>query len=115
MAKQEKPQKPKRSKSKRLNAGTKKEWEAILREVEKQEVPITLLESMIVNLKDGTQVVIDIRNLLAEGVDPDELKDQLDERLETLDDYIDDVDFYISVDEVRKTVQTATDQLLKNL
>lgn len=115
MAKQEKPQKPKRPKSKRLNAGTKKEWEAILREVEKQEVPITLLESMIVNLKDGTQVVIDIRNLLAEGVDPDELKDQLDERLETLDDYIDDVDFYISVDEVRKTVQTATDQLLKNL
>ena len=105
----------KRPKSKRLNAGTKKEWEAILREVEKQEVPITLLESMIVNLKDGTQVVIDIRNLLAEGVDPDELKDQLDERLETLDDYIDDVDFYISVDEVRKTVQTATDQLLKNL
>ena len=66
-------------------------------------------------LKDGTQVVIDIRNLLAEGVDPDELKDQLGERLETLDDYIDDVDFYISVDEVRKTVQTATDQLLKNL
>lgn len=115
MAKQEKPQKPKRSKSKRLNAGTKKEWESILRDVEKQEVPIGMLESMIVNLKDGTQVVIDIRVLIAEGVDPDELKDHIDERLEALDDYIDDVDFYISVDEVRKTVQTATNQLLKNL
>ena len=112
---QEKPQKPKRPKSKRLNVGTKKEWEAILRDVEKHEVPIGMLESLTVNLRDGTQVVIDIKELLAEGVDPDELKQQIDERLEALDDYIEDVDFYISVDEVRKTVQTATDQLLKNL
>ena len=115
MAKQEKPQKPKRSKSKRLNAGTKKEWEAILREVDKHEVPIGMLECMVVNLKDGTQVSIEIKELLAEGADPDELKDHIDERLETLDDIINDVDFYISVDQVRKLVQPATDQLLKNL
>ena len=115
MAKQQEPKKPKRPKSKKLNVGTKKEWEAILRDVEKHEVPIGMLESLTVNLRDGTQVVIDIKELLAEGVDPDELKQQIDERLEALDDYIEDVDFYISVDEVRKTVQTATDQLLKNL
>lgn len=115
MAKQEKPQKPKRSKSKRLNAGTKKEWEAILRDVDKHEVPIGMLESMTVNLKDGTQVNIEIRDLIAEGADPDELKDHIDERLEALDDIIQDVDFYISLDEVRKTVKPAVDQLLKNL
>lgn len=115
MAKQQEPKKPKRSKSKRLNAGTKKEWEAILREVDKHEVPIGMLECMVVNLKDGTQVSIEIKELLAEGADPDELKDHIDERLETLDDIINDVDFYISVDQVRKLVQPATDQLLKNL
>ena len=115
MAKQQEPKKPKRPKSKKLNVGTKKEWEAILRDVEKHEVPIGMLESMTVNLKDGTQVNIYIKDLLAEGADPDDLKDHIDERLEALDDIIQDVDFYISVEEVRKTVQPATDQLLKNL
>lgn len=115
MAKQQEPKKPKRPKSKKLNVGTKKEWEAILRDVEKHEVPIGMLESMTVNLKDGTQVNIYIKDLLAEGADPDDLKDHIDERLEALDDIIQDVDFYISVEEVRRTVQPATDQLLKNL
>jgi len=112
---QEKPQKPKRPKSKRLNVSSKKEWERILKDVDKQDVPIGMLESLVVNLRDGTQVIIDIRELIAEGVDPDDLKNHIDERLEALDDYIEDVDFYISLDEVRKTVQPATDQLLKNL
>lgn len=112
---QEKPQKPKRPRSKRLNVSNKKEWERILRDVDKQEVPIGMLESLTVNLKDGTQVFINIQELLAEGADPDTLKEHIDERLDALDDIIDDVDFYISLEEVRKTVQPATDVLLKNL
>jgi len=115
MAKQQEPKKPKRPRSKKLNAGTKKEWEAILRDVEKHEVPIGMLESMTVNLKDGTQVSIYIRDLLSDGADPDDFKDHIDESFEALDDIIQDVDFYISVDEVRRTVQPAVDQLLKNL
>ena len=115
MAQQEKPQKPKRPKSKRLNVSKKKEWEAILRQVDKQDVPISMLECIVVSLNDGTEVVIDIKELLAEGADPDSLSNHLEERLDALDHIIQDVDFYISVDEVRKTVQPATDNLLKNL
>jgi hypothetical protein len=111
----EKPQKPKRSKSKRLNVSSKKQWEAILKDVEKDDVPINLLESLVVNLVDGSEVVIDIKELIAEGADPDTLKSHIDERLEALDHIIRDVDFYISVDTVRKTVQPATDNILKNL
>ena len=111
----EKPQKPKRSKSKRLNVSSKKQWEAILKDVEKDDVPISLLESLVVNLVDGSEVVIDIKELIAEGADPDTLKSHIDERLESLDHIIRDVDFYISVDTVRKTVQPATDNILKNL
>lgn len=111
----EKPQKPKRQKSKRLNVSSKKQWEAILKDVEKDDVPINLLESLVVNLVDGTEVVIDIKELIAKGADPDTLKSHIDERLESLDHIIRDVDFYISVDTVRKTVQPATDNILKNL
>ena len=112
---QEKPQKPKRPKSKRLNLSNKKQWEALLREVDKQDVPIDMLEALVVNLTDGTQVTINIKELLAEGADPDALSEHIEERLEALDHIIEDVDFYISVDEVRKAVQPATDSLLKNL
>jgi hypothetical protein len=53
--------------------------------------------------------------MLAEGADPDFLKTHLDERLDSLDHIIEDVDFYVNVDEVRKTVQPLTDHILKNL
>lgn len=112
---QEKPQKPKRRKSKRLNVSTRKEWEQILKDVDKEDVPISMLEAIIVNLTDGTQVVINIQELLKEGADPDELRDHIEERLDALDHIINDVDWYISVEEVKKTVQPATDNLLKNL
>jgi hypothetical protein len=115
MAQQQEPKKPKRPKSKRLNVSDKKQWESLLRGVDKPDVPISFLECLIVNLNDGTQVKIDIRLMLEEGADPLELELHINERLDSLDHIIQDVDFYINVDEVRKTVQPATDQLLKNL
>jgi hypothetical protein len=114
MAQQE-PKKPKRPKSKRLNISDKKQWESLLRGVDKPDVPISFLECLVVNLNDGTQVTIDIRTLIEEGADPTELELHINERLDSLDHIIQDVDFYINVDEVRKTVQPATDYLLKNL
>ena len=110
-------QKPKkqRQKSKRLNLSSKAQWEAILKSVEKKEIPITLLESVSVNLTDGTIVNINIRELLEEGNDPDELQKMLKIKLTTLDYIIEDIDFYISVKAVARVVQPATDELLKNL
>jgi hypothetical protein len=87
----------------------------LLKEVKKEQVPITCLESICVNLKDGTSVNVDIKQLLAEGHDPDALEQEINQKLEALDDIIDDVDFYISVESVAKTVQPITDNLLKDL
>jgi hypothetical protein len=111
---EQKPKKP-RQKSKRLNLNSKAQWEAILKSVEKKEIPITLLESVSVNLTDGTIVNINIRELLEEGNDPDELEKMLKIKLTTLDYIIEDIDFYISVKAVARVVQPATDELLKNL
>jgi len=109
-------QKPKkRPKSKRLNINVKSQWESILRSVEKKEIPITLLESVNVNLTDGTIVNINIKELLDEGNDPDVLETMLKTKLKQLDYVIEDIDFFISVTAVQQTVQPATDELLKNL
>lgn len=108
-------QKPRKQKSKRLNLNKKSQWESILKSVEKKEIPITLLESVSVNLTDGTIVNINIKELLEEGNDPDVLENMLKTKLKQLDYIINDIDFYISVSAVQKVVQPATDELLKNL
>jgi len=114
MMSERKPKKQ-RPKSKRLNLNNKTQWEAILRSVEKKEIPITVLESVSVNLTDGTIVNINIKELIDEGNDPDVLEKMLKTKLSQLDYIIEDIDFFISVTAVQKVVQPATDELLKNL
>ena len=101
--------------SKRLKVNKKEQWERILKDVEKKDVPISCLESIQVNLRDGTSVFVDIRQLLDEGNDPASVEYMINSKLKALDSIIDDVDFYISVDSVAKTVQPITDSILKDL
>tara|TARA_R110000851_G_scaffold58439_1_gene135702 strand:+ start:1859 stop:2197 length:339 start_codon:yes stop_codon:yes gene_type:complete len=106
---------PRRRKSKRLNLSKKAQWEAILKGTTKDEVPIQVLDSISVNLKDGTSVNIYVRDLIKDGDDPAELEIQIQERLNAMDDIINDVDFFISVPELSKAVQPVTDKILKDL
>jgi hypothetical protein len=112
---EQKPKKPQQPKSKRLNLTSKAKWETILKSVEKKEIPITMLESINVNLTDGTIVKINIRDLLDEGMDPDDLEYDIKAKLQALDNIINDIDFFISVKAVARVVQPATDELLKKL
>jgi hypothetical protein len=114
MSNQKPPRKP-RQKSKRLKLSRKEEWTKILKDVEKNEVPVSFLRSITVNLMDDTVVEINITELLEEGVDPEVIEIQLNQQLKDLDAYIKDVDFYINIDSVSKVVQKFTDRLLKNL
>ena len=115
MSEQPKPKKPRRPKSKRINLNKKAQWERLLKEINKEQVPIDVLLYLTVNLKDGTVVDVDIASMLAVGADPEVVENLISDKLEALDDYIEDVDFHISVDSVAKVVQPFTDNLLKNL
>jgi hypothetical protein len=115
MPKQQEPKKPRQPKSKRLNFNKKDQWERLLKEVSKEQVPVTVIRYLTVNLKDGTSVDINIENMLAEGASPDIVEEIINKKLRDLDDYINDVDFHISVDSVARVVQPFTDNLLKNL
>lgn len=110
---QEKPRK--QQKPKKLNLNSKTTWRNILKDVEKQEVPIHVLEKLMVYLKDGTIVTVDIKRLLDEGADPDEIEKHVSQRLDELDLYIDNVDFFVDIDLVERTVQPETNKLLSKL
>lgn len=115
MPKQQEPKKPRRPKSKRLNLNSKDKWEKLLKEVNKEQVPIGVLRYITVNLKDGTSVDVNIAEMIDAGEDPALVEKLINAKLEALDDIIKDVDFHISVDAVSKVIQPFTDQLLKDL
>jgi|TARA_B110000211_G_scaffold222843_1_gene271981 sugar-specific transcriptional regulator TrmB len=106
---------PRRRRSKRLNISKKSQWEAILKGTTKDEIPIQILESISVNLKDGTSVNIYVKELLDAGDDPQVLEFEIQQRLDDMDDIIQDVDFFISVPQLSKAIQPVTDEILKNL
>jgi hypothetical protein len=106
---------PRKPKSRRINIDSRDRWKQLLKQVNKDEVPVSMLEKIHVNLIDGSQVEIDILELLEEGMDPDFVRDEINERLQKMDHIIKDVDFFISIEAVVKTVQPVTDNILKNL
>jgi hypothetical protein len=115
MPKQQEPKKPRRQRSKRLNLNRKDQWEKLIKEINKEQVPIAVIRYITVNLKDGTSVDVNVAEMIDEGGDPATIERVINEKLQALDDIIQDVDFHISVDSVAKVVQPFTDQLLKDL
>lgn len=108
-------QMPRKKQSKRINIDSRERWKSLLKTVAKEEVPVTMIQLVTVNLLDGTQVDINVKQLLEEGYDSNELELLLNSKLKALDHLVKDVDFFINIDIVANTVQPVTDDILKNL
>jgi hypothetical protein len=109
----EKPKKPQRSK--KITLSVSKRWKDIVEGVDKKEVPINILQEIVVKLIDGTNISVDIKKLLSDGMPENEIEEMLDSKFIELDAYIKNVDFLIDIEKVVDTVQPETDKVLKNL
>ena len=115
MSENQAPKKPRPSKAKKLNLNKRKSWQDIVNGVDKKEVPISVLEHISVQLIDGTNITINIKDLISAGQDPIEIEAMLDEKFNELDHYIKNVDFFVDIDKVKDAVQPETDKVLKGL
>jgi hypothetical protein len=115
MSEKPQPKKPQRSKAKKVNMNVKKRWQDIVKDVDKKEVPVEVLQRIIVRLVDGTDLSIDVTQLLEDGNDPADIEELLNNKFQDLDEYIENVDFFIDIDKVVGTVQPETDKVLKDL
>lgn len=115
MSEQPKPKKPQRSRAKKVVLNDKRRWQDIVNDVDKKEVPVDVLQRIVVKLIDGTDLSIDIKQLLEDGNDPDAIEELLNAKFHDLDQYIENVDFFIDIDRVVSTVQPETDKVLKDL
>lgn len=103
------------SKPKRINMNVKEKWEQILSDIEMPEVPVDVLERMVVRLIDGSKVNIDIFELLTIYKDSQIIEEYLNNKLSELDHLIEDVDYFVNIEMVAKVVQPETDKLLSRL
>ena len=101
--------------AKKIKISSRDNWEQILKDVDKNEIPIQVLQCIKVNLKDGTIVEIRIDELTKNGELPDSIQRKLNRQLDELSMYIVDVDFFVDIELLANTVQPITNHLLKKI
>ncbi|NCX06061.1 MAG: hypothetical protein EBW68_09830 [Actinobacteria bacterium] len=91
------------------------QWEHIIEEVNKTEVPLECIKKVVIRLSDRKQKTINLSALRKQGLDLEEVETILTRTLTELGDTVRDIDFVVDVSEVAKMVQPETDKLLKDL
>ena len=91
------------------------QWELILADVNKTDVPLECIKKVVIKLAGGKQKTINVHTLLKQGLDLEEVESMLTRYFGENDHNIRDVDFVIDVSAVANLVQPETDKLLGNL
>ena len=91
------------------------QWEHIIEEVNKTEVPLECIKKVVIRLNDRKQKTINLAALRRQGLDLEEVETVLTRTLTELGDTVRDIDFVVDVTEVAKLVQPETDKLLKDI
>ena len=91
------------------------QWEHIIDEVTKTEVPLECIKKVVVRLNNKRQRTINLAVLRKQGLDLEEIEIVLSRTLTELGDQVRDLDFVVDVSKVAKMVQPETDKLLKDL
>ena len=88
------------------------QWELILADVNKTDVPLECIKKVVIKLAGGKQKTINVHTLLKQGLDLEEVENMLTRYFGENDDQIRDVDFVVDVTAVANLVQPETDKLL---
>lgn len=90
-------------------------WEHILQDVEKNKIPIQFITKLVLKLQGKKQHTVNVQRMLKQGLEPDQIEDVLNRKLEELDEVIVSVEFILNVESIADTVQPMTDKLLSGL
>ena len=91
------------------------QWELILADVNKTDVPLECIKKVVVKLAGGRQKTINIHTLIKQGLELEEVETMLTRYFAEHDHEIKDVDFVVDVTSVANLVQPETDKLLGKL
>ena len=91
------------------------QWEHIIGEVNKTDVPLECVKKIIIRLEGKRQKTINLSNLKKQGLDWEEIEIVVTRMLSEFGDQVQDVDLMVDITAVAEIVQPRTDKLLENL
>jgi len=91
------------------------QWEHIIADVNKTDVPLECIKKVVIKLKAGRQKTINVHALLKQGLQLEEVETMLTRYFQEHDHEIRDVDFVVDISSVVALVQPETDKLLGKL
>ena len=98
-----------------LNDDFLDQWEHIIANVNKTDVPLECIKKVVIKLKEGRQKTINVHGLLKQGLELGEVETMLTRFFQEHDHEIRDVDFVVDISSVAALVQPETDKLLGKL
>jgi hypothetical protein len=91
------------------------QWELIINEVNKTDVPLECIKKIVIKLSGNKQRTINIHTLLKQGMELEEIEHMVTRTFQELDAEIRDVDFVVDIKSVAALVQPETDKILGKL
>lgn len=90
-------------------------WESIVNDVEKTKIPVEFIHKLVLKLNGRKQKTINVRALLKQGLDSDEVEEAVTQKLQEYDSQMTGIDFILDIEGIANIVQPETDKMLKNL
>jgi len=87
------------------------QWELIISQVDKENVPLECIKKMVFKLPGGKQKTINIHGLSKQGLGFEEISNLVSRSMEELEPI--DIDFVVDIRSVAALVQPETDKILK--
>ena len=91
------------------------QWELIINEVNKTDVPLECIKKVVIKFVGGRQKTINLHSLIRQGLDFEAVEQMLTRTFHEHDHEIRDVDFVVDISAVAALVQPETDKLLGKL
>lgn len=101
----------------------REKWKRIIADVDRNSgtitaVPISLLKGMTISLVDGSQINIKVQDLLdpsKHNIPVRDLEEEIYDKLNTLGELIDNIEYSVGVDQVAQKIQPITNHILRNI
>jgi hypothetical protein len=91
------------------------QWEHIIQDVTKTDVPLECIKKVVIKLRGGRQRTINLHTLQRQGLSLEDIEPIINRTFTEMDDDIVDVDFVVDIKSVAKIIQPETDKLLGKL
>ena len=91
------------------------QWDALIKEVPMDDIPIEVINEILIHFKDGTVKSVDISKLMADpDTDYKRLESAIDKQIQKLSDKINHIDWIVDRPKVQDKVEQAKKELFKD-